>query len=243
MSSDPTEKVLGILGGMGPAATAHFYQQLVAATPAQTDQDHPRVVIISDPTIPDRTKYLLGSGPDPWPKLVRAAVSLRSAGAGLIVMPCNTASVFIDRLSDHVAVPFVDWIGAAAEEFQGQHSPVGIMATSGTIQTGLYQEALETRNLEHRAPSQSAQRLVMDAIYGPDGLKTTGRSNASSREKLVAVASALKEAGAKSLVLGCTELPVIMAADDPGWPLPTIDPAQTAVTKVLQWIKGVAAPA
>lgn len=114
MSTSTKAEIIGILGGMGPAATADFYAKLVAITPGSSDQDHLRTVIWSDPTIPDRTEALLGGGPDPTPWLLDGSRVLREAGATVIAIPCNTAHAFVPRIADRVGLPIVHMIGEVA---------------------------------------------------------------------------------------------------------------------------------
>lgn len=235
----PTDRTLGVLGGMGPAATARFYQDFVAATPGERDQDHPHVVIDSDPAIPDRTDFLLGRGPDPRPRLVGSANRLRHLGAGAIVMPCNTASVFIDYLADATSVPFISWVGEVIETIKReQDPPVGILATSGTIEARLYQGALSDQGIGHLTPGDESQEQVMRAVYGPHGFKAKGQPTKRAISDLLSAANSLAEAGARSLVLGCTELPLILDPEDGAWPVPVIDPAPSVIRSALAWIAG-----
>src|SRR4029453_14388367 len=106
--------VLGVMGGMGPAATAEFLRRLIEATPAGRDQDHLHVLVDNDPSVPDRTAALLGQGPDPTPYLVTMAMRLSAAGAEFLVMPCNTASAFAPGLAADIPVPLLRWDAAVA---------------------------------------------------------------------------------------------------------------------------------
>jgi aspartate racemase len=108
MESTGGTPTIGIIGGMGPLATADLYRKIIEVTPAVRDQDHLHVIIDADPTIPDRTAALLGNGPDPLPKLVAAARRLEDAGAGILIMPCNTAHAFLPVLQRAVRIPFID---------------------------------------------------------------------------------------------------------------------------------------
>jgi len=128
LTSDPwlpvvRSPVVGILGGMGPAATADFYAKLTSRTPAVSDQDHLRVIIWSDPTIPDRSRALTGEGPDPTPTLRRGAQGLRAAGASLLAVPCNTAHAFLPGIMDGLDIPVVDMIAAVAAYVTSRRSP------------------------------------------------------------------------------------------------------------------------
>ncbi|WP_282974806.1 aspartate/glutamate racemase family protein [Saccharopolyspora erythraea] len=136
---------VGILGGMGPAATADFYDKLVRATPVATDQDHLRVVIWADPSVPDRTAALTGAGPDPTPWLSRGAEKLRACGADLLAVPCNTAHAFAPQVAEACGLPLVSIIDVTAEAAGTalpRPSRAGLLATTGTVRSGLYHSAL-----------------------------------------------------------------------------------------------------
>ena len=162
---------LGILGGMGPMATAAFYRELVIATQASAGQDHVEVVIESDPAIPDRTAFLLGQGPDPFPALLSTAERLASAGAELLVMPCNTAQVFVERLETAVGLPFVRWTDSALDEVaRVNRPPIVILATRGTLQADIYGRLLAARGMAYLLPSDEEIETVK-ALYrelGPE---------------------------------------------------------------------------
>ncbi|EFL23514.1 aspartate racemase [Streptomyces himastatinicus ATCC 53653] len=158
---------VGILGGMGPAATADFYAKLIRATPAARDQDHVPVVIWADPTIPDRTAALLDHGADPSPWLKRGAHYVALAGANLIAVPCNTAHAFLGAVRSAAApVPVLDMVAETAEEVARSQpgATVGILATTGTLTAELYQNALSRCGLKPLIPDSTAQQAVMSAI-------------------------------------------------------------------------------
>src|SRR6202171_3931552 len=141
---------VGVLGGMGPEASADFYRRITEHTLASRDQDHLHVLVDSDPSIPDRTAYLQGRGPDPPPALVSMARRLAAARAEILVMACNTAHTFYAEVAASVDVPLVDWVGEAARLVAGGRVPgtaIGLLATSGTIGAGLYQHAFEALGL------------------------------------------------------------------------------------------------
>jgi aspartate racemase len=223
---------LGIVGGMGPLATAEFLRTLVVQTEARRDQDHLHVLIESDPSIPDRTAYLLGRGPDPRPAILRVARRLVGAGADLLVMPCNTANAFADDISASINAPLVPWISTAVEAV-ARYRPrkVGILATSGTLQTGVYQRAFAALGVATVQPREQAQRDVMTAIYGVGGIKAGGYVAAVERKCLTKAADALADAGAEVLLLACTELPLAMPTAE--WPLPAVDPAIEVARRVI----------
>ncbi|MFF4509259.1 aspartate/glutamate racemase family protein [Streptomyces sp. NPDC001401] len=216
-------EIIGILGGMGPAATADFYAKLVAATPGTGDQDHLRTVIWSDPTIPDRTEALLGGGPDPTPWLLHGGRVLREAGATVIAIPCNTAHAFVPRIAGHVGLPIVHMIGETARHLTALRPrihTVGLLATTGTVRAGLYQERLESVGIRLVLPDAAAQDAeVMAAIHAVKA----GTRDDTATALLARAAHRLTEQGAQAVIAGCTEIPLGLPADAVAVPL--VDPA------------------
>jgi aspartate racemase len=228
-------RTIGVIGGMGPLATAAFMDTLARLTPAHRDQDHPRVVVDSDPSVPDRTAYLLGEGEDPRPALAAIAQRLERFGCELLVMPCNTAHAFADTIRQAVTIPFVDWIESTADAVLSMSPRVaGILATDGTIRAGLYQRALRDRGIHTVVPDADSQRSVMDAIYGVTGVKSNPAEAARGRDGLRRAAAALAGHGADVVILGCTELALAMPSRAAEWPVPTIDPADHVAARVIQ---------
>ncbi|WP_329599920.1 amino acid racemase [Streptomyces pseudovenezuelae] len=215
-------EIIGILGGMGPAATADFYTKLVSMTPGHNDQDHLRTVIWSDPTIPDRTEALLGTGPDPTPWLLNGSRVLREAGATVIAIPCNTAHAFVPRIADHVGLPIIHMIGEVARHLTTLQPAVrtaGLLATTGTVQAGLYQEWLARYDIRLVLPATtSRQAEVMAAIRAVKAGKP-----AAATASLTDAARQLTAQGAQAIIAGCTEIPLGLPADDVEVPL--VDPA------------------
>lgn len=148
------KKTIGILGGMGPMATADLFQKITALTDAAGDNGHIRVYIDSNASIPDRTAAILAGGEDPVPAMADALRHLELCGADCVVMPCNTAHYFLPRLEPLTKLPFLSMIEAAAEvcrtRFPGK--TVGILATTGTLSAGLYQEALSAAGVPFLVP-------------------------------------------------------------------------------------------
>jgi aspartate racemase len=219
-------KTVGILGGMGPAATHAFYGHLIGQTDARSDQAHLHVVMDANPAIPDRTAFLVNGGDDPRPALITAAKALKMLGADFAVIPCNTASVFIEDITAASGLPVISWIAIAADALQDLGCiTVGLLATSGTIRTHLYQDELEARGIAVLIPTTADQDTVMDVIYGPAGVKAQGFPGKPAQDDLLHVASNLADAGADAVLLGCTELPLTVPVQSAAWPLPAIDPA------------------
>lgn len=198
------KKIIGILGGMGPTATADLFNKIIISTKAACDQEHLHVIIDSNTDIPDRTAALLNGGEDPTEQLVLSARRLQSAGAELIAMPCNTAHGFYDAVCAAVDIPVLHMIKLTAQELRREGVKcAGLLATDGTVHTGIYDKCFEGSGIELLMPSQDAQSAVMELIY--KGVKAGRRDFDTSRfEK---TARELSERGAQTLILGCTELP------------------------------------
>lgn len=199
------EARLGILGGMGPQATLSFYQRIIDLTDASCDQEHVPTLIWSDSLIPDRTAALLeGRGEEVYTRLLSDARLLERAGCTVIAIPCNTSHYFIDRLAAELHIPILNMVRETVARIGRFGTPrVGILATDGTVQMGLYQEECRRAGLLPITPPEEIQRLVMSIIY--DEIK---RGEQGSREKFQAIDAALRRLGCDCAILGCTELSV-----------------------------------
>lgn len=207
------QRVIGVLGGLGPWATLDLFEKMLRLTPAARDQDHLRIIIDNNPKIPDRSPAILGDGEDPVPALVATARNLERAGAECIVIPCNTAHAFFEPIRAAVGVPvlhIMDEVArSAAEEMPGLHA-VGVLATRATIVSGLYHRSFARIGVEVLSPDPAGQDVVNDAIYGVKA----GRTGPEVTRGLVAVSERLVRGGAQALVLGCTELPFVLRPGD-----------------------------
>jgi aspartate racemase len=233
------EPIVGILGGMGPRATAAFYEHLITMTDASCDQEHLHVVIDSFPQIPDRTDFLLGRGDDPRPAMIHGLERLRAAGCAFAVIPCNTANVFRVELAETVGLEVVDWIGlATAAATDRGYTRIGILATTGTLSSRVYQMALADAGALAISPSPREQAVIMNAIYGVHGVKAGDRTG-SARDDLAVVAGNLVGRGAQGLLLACTELPLVAPEGDSIWGGMAVDPstvvARAVIQMTLQW--------
>lgn len=199
-------KTLGIIGGVGPLATMFIGEMIVRRTKALRDQDHVHTIIDNDTTIPDRTAYILGvSSENPVPYMQRDAVKLASIGADLIVIPCNTAHSFYNELAEASPVPILHMIRETAKRAaETGAKQVGILATDGTIASGVYQAALLEFGLEPILPPKLIQEKVMSIIY--DYVKA---GKEISRELWQPIEDAMCELGCDRIVLGCTELSIV----------------------------------
>jgi len=200
---------LGVLGGMGPAATADFLKKLVAMTPAATDQEHLPVIAQSIPTIPDRSRAILGQGPSPLPALKAGLARLRAAGCALAVMPCNSAHYWYDALAGELPMlHIVDAVAAALRRRGIEGGPIGLLATSGTVAAGIYQDRLAGTGFEILVPTPTDQADLVEA--GIRAIKA-GEFDIAGGALRLAVAR-LRTRGIHATVLGCTELPLVLSS-------------------------------
>jgi len=227
--------LLGILGGMGPAATVDFYQKLIEETPARRDQDHIPVVIWADPRVPDRAAALLGSGPDPSPMLRRGLDALAGAGCDLVVVPCNTAHAFLGHLASAAGLRLLSLIDTTVEDLAAEGTqPVGLFATAGTLHARLYHEPFERHGIAVVTPSAEDQRRVASVIAAVKA----GSNGAEDAAVLAEVAARLVSRGAERLVAACTE--VVLAVGDKSLGAPLTDPARILARRVVRLVADAA---
>lgn len=205
-------KKLGIIGGLGPMATVLIMKMIIEMTDAKSDQENIEMVVYNCPQIPDRTKYILGeSKENPEPEILRLGKKLEEEGAELIAIPCVTANYFYADLSEKINVPIID-IMKEVRMYLEKHGilRVGLMATSGTVKAGLFQQALSP-DFEVIIPGEQEQKDIMHIIY--DNVKA---NQPVDMEKFNSAAECLRNAGAEVIILGCTELSVVRENCDIG---------------------------
>ncbi|QCB93778.1 aspartate/glutamate racemase family protein [Cellulomonas shaoxiangyii] len=198
---------VGVIGGVGPAATVSFLDLVVRHTDAARDQDHVDLVVLQHASIPDRTAYILGDSPDdPGPVMAADARRLEALGVEFVVVPCNTAHHFTAEVAAAVTVPVLSIVDETVDEVAARPGTtrVGLLATSGTLASGVYQRAAQERGLAVVEPDADDQRVVMGIIY--DQVKAGRPADVPA---LRAVADRLAARGADVVVLGCTELSVV----------------------------------
>ncbi len=225
--------MLGVLGGMGPLASAHFMLRLTQLTSATRDQDHIPTVLWSDPRVPDRTLGRLGDGADPLPWLLRGIRGLRAAGCKAIAIPCNTAHGWYDELLDAAQMPILHIVDAAAAELRQRHvstGTIGVMGTQATLTMRLYQERLGARGWECIIPEQDQ----MDQLVSPGIALVKANRPADAYAPLAEVARSLIQRGATSVVLGCTEIPLGLQAG-PAPDVPVIDTIDALARAAIAW--------
>ena len=232
---------VGLIGGLGPAATVDLYDKIVKATPAKIDQEHIKLVVEQNPQIPDRTAALLHGGEDPTIALYNCAKRLEKDGCDAIIVPCNTAHAFVPYLERHLGIPFINMQQTALDEIArklGETARIGLLATSGTVQTGIYSEKAQSMGLPMFVPDHAHQERVMASIYGPKGAKA-GYTDGICKEDLLSAAKYLvEEYDCNCLILGCTELPLILDESDDfeiaGKRVMVIDPTASLARKVVK---------
>lgn len=197
---------LGVIGGLGPMASAYFIELLTAMTDAKRDQDHLKMMLYSVPSLPDRTDYILGkSDCSPLPGLVDAGKVLKEAGAECLAIPCVTAHYFHTDLERQVGIPIIHAIRESAWTLKKAGvCRVGLMATDGTVKSGLFQSEFEKHGISVVLPDEEGQRAVMSFIY--DDVKKGKSPDLPSFE---AQKEKLLQGGAQVVLLGCTELSMI----------------------------------
>jgi aspartate racemase len=217
-------KTIGVLGGMGPEAGAYFFERIVRETAAGRDQDHPPIVLCSLPQIPDRTPAILRGGPSPVPAILRGLRALRQAGADFAVMACISAHYFYPRLAVRSPVPLYSLIDdtlAALGKMRPVPRTIGLIATTGTVRSGIVARPFEAAGFEVILPFGRDQKRVMTAIYGKKGIKA-GVTEGPPRETILDIAGDLVRRGAGAILAGCTEIPLVLQATD--LPVPLVEP-------------------
>lgn len=198
--------LLGVIGGLGPLATAHFLELVVDMTDARTDQENVDMIIYNFPSIPDRTGYILGSNlRSPLPGLMNVARELTRQGVHHIAIPCVTAHYFYEALCASVPVPIINAVEETALHLKRNGvTAAGVMATEGTVYSGLFTRALARAGITPVLPSRPRQEDVTHLIY--HNIKA---GLPADMERFGRVETELRDAGAEAIILGCTELSVI----------------------------------
>ncbi len=204
-------KIVGIIGGMGPLSTLELMRKIIQRTPARREQDHLRLLVDNRPEIPDRTDFLLGKGPSPVPYLQDSARLLEQWGAQLLGMACNTAHAFVEEVQAVVRIPVLNMLELLAEELRRRFptgAPIILLATTGSLKTGLFQRYLPEFNLLVPDP-EVQEKLVMEAVYGKQGVKTVGVKE-QNRQQILHAVDSLKKGSPVGLIAGCTEIGLVL---------------------------------
>ena len=227
-------RVMGVLGGMGPAATLDFMAKVYAADGAAIEQDRVRLIVDCNPAVPDRNAATRGEGPSPGPALAAMARGLVAAGAEFLVIACNTAHAWTREVAAAVDVPVLSMIEAACEALAAQNPEarrIGLLAGQGCLDAGVYQAAFAARGWTVVTPGPENQAAFMDALYR---IKA-GSVGASERAAFLACAHEVATAGAQAVVAGCTEVPLLLRPGDLAIPL--IDATQALAEAAVAWAR------
>lgn len=196
---------LGIIGGMGPFASAELYNKILCKTLAERDDEHLHIIIDSNNNIPDRTAGILGRGPSPLPMLIESGKRLKGMGAELLALPCFSSHFYLNALQEELGIPIVSMIDASVAYLKRTDiSSVVLLQTEGLAQSGIFEQALKSEKISVILPDKDDMILLMDLIYS--GVKAN-RSDYDVRPFIDFCDRAMKS-GASHFLLGCTELPI-----------------------------------
>jgi len=212
------QNIVGVLGGMGPDATVDFMAKVIARTDASRDQDHVRMLVDHNPNVPNRQEAILAAGEDPGPALAAMAAGLEAGGADFLVIPCNTAYVFESAILTATSIPLVSIITesvAAVRNSAPEPASVGLLATDGCLQAGIYQAGIESAGMITVLPTATEIDEIMTLI---DAVKA-GRQTEQTAAAMSGLAAALVSRGADAIIAGCTEIPLVLNSADVSVPL------------------------
>jgi len=226
------DKIIGIIGGMGPEATADLYLKIIKNTKAKKDQDHFRVIIDSNVKIPDRTQAILHNGEDPTPYLIQTAKNLDKLSVDVACIPCITAHYFYEAVQESVSFKIINIIEEVVEYIKKYYPnirKVGILSTTGTIKTELFNQYLKDYTIVY--PTKEIQeKNVMKAIYGEKGIKSGGEPE-YARKLLVEAGEKVISRGAEVIIAGCTEIGLVLDKDS--FDVETLDLLEIASTILI----------
>ena len=213
MSIDAKKKTVGIIGGMGPGATALLFQKLIEYTDAKNDAEHIHIVIDNNTGIPDRTTAILHNENSPAKCIVESGKKLELCGAKLLLIPCNTSHYYYDYIQENLAVPVINMIEETAKVcLENNCTKVGILATTGTCKTDTYGRELQKFGIDAVYPDDDGQKKVMEVIY--DQVKAGKKINVQILDQTL---KKMSSKGAQAFILGCTELPFAIKNGDFGY--------------------------
>ncbi len=211
-----TDKVVGVIGGMGPEATADLMMRVIRATPAEDDIDHIRMFVDNNPKVPSRIKAIIeGTGESPAPAMAEMARNLAASGADFLVIPCNTAHYYYDEVCRAVDIPVMNMIDVTVETVFSENASirtVGLLASKAVLMTGLYTKPFKGKGIDVIYPSPDVQELLMACVRK---IKT-GKVDIDDRASLQSAAEELVGKKAEALIVACTELSIICDSLDAG---------------------------
>lgn len=204
-------KTVGVIGGLGPYATLDFFERVLRKTRAYKESDHLRLIIDNNTKVPDRNAFGRGEGPSPAPALAASAKGLQEAGAEFVVMACNTAHAWEADIRAALSVPFISMIEtttAAVADLAPQ--AVGVLAVDACLSANLYQDALKAKGIKPLLLPADSQRTFMELIYRVK----SGDTGETVKRAMATLARRLEAQGAEVIIAGCTEIPLVLTADD-----------------------------
>ncbi len=228
------KKTIGILGGMGPEATAHFFELIIKNTKAEKDQEHIPIIIYNNPKIPPRTDAVFEKGPSPLPLLAEGARILSQAGADFIVIPCITAHYYYHDLVKEEKIPVFSLLDETLFHVRKNLSSlnrIGLIASTGTIHSRLFHDTFAKEGIQVLNPLEQEQEQVMEAIFGTQGIKA-GFTSGPAKKIILDVARSLIQRGAEAVIAGCTEIPLVLKQEDLSIPL--VDPLRIMALKSIE---------
>ena len=224
-------RVIGILGGMGPQATVDAMNKIIKHTSANRDQDHIPVITVSIPDIPDRTESINNKSDDSFEKMAKYLKILENANVGCIIIPCNTAHYWFDRLQQTSTTTMLSIIDSSVSYIKNNNiSEVCILATSATINTHLYQTKLDQQKINYTLPSEMLQQQIMNSIY----LYKSGKI-AESKKIMHEIISLYTKQSNMNFLLACTEIPLILEEYIQIKPTQFIDATDVLVKNAIHW--------
>lgn len=220
---------------MGPEASNTFCSKLIRMKKCSSDQENIPFFHYCNPKIPDRTKFILREGENPVPELLQSCKMVENAGANFLVLPCNTAHYFIPELKKNINTPIIDMVSLTVKKIK-QDFPsiqkVGLLSTTGTIQARVYENKLNQLGIETVKPNSFYQEsFVMEAIYGSKGIKSGKKK--LGRNLLTSTVEHLISNGAQAVILGCTEIPLVLKQKD--FIIPFYEPMEITVSRILEY--------
>ena len=223
-------RTVGVLGGMGPQATVDFLDKVIAVTPVEVEQDHLRMLVHFDPTIPNRHRSIAGAGPSAERPLANLAAGLEAAGADFLVMPSHTPHAYSEAIRSRISIPFVSMVELTCEEIARAHTGavIGLLAAEGCLAAGFYQSALSKRGIGYIHLDAKGLGRFMRAVFD---VKTNRRVDAAAAE-LRDLAQELIGSGADLLVAACTEVPLLLDAESIRTPL--VDPTHLLAKETVR---------
>lgn len=230
-------RIVGIVGGVGPEASNKFCEFLIKYKKARFDQENLTFLHYCNPKIPDRTDFIVGGGEDPTHELIRSCNLLKESNVDFLIIPCNTAHHFLLEIQKHVDVPIIDMTKLLVKKVLEKCfsiRKIGILATTGSLRAEIYQDYFKKVEVETILPSaEDQENLVMGAVYGNYGIKAGKKI--LPKKKLMLAANKLIEQGAEAIVLGCTEVPLVLKQKD--FVVRLFDPMEISAKEIIKYIE------